>query len=800
MRERTRKIIFLLCVFLVAAIAGGTAWVAMTLRKSIPPVSGSHAMSGVESPINITYDAMGIPQVWAKNDRDACFAVGWLHASDRLFQMDLTRRLSQGRLSELLGDYALSIDKQQRIIGHHRLAKAGLPHLSDANRILLQGYADGVNAYVERCGALPFEYYLLGQEFDNWSVYDCLSIQSFQTWYANFLQNNEETFLGIVGKVGPERARSMILQYPDWSPVSVPELSPETGQSDGLGLMDAFDPGKIFGTAVAQSLTGTGLTPFSQSLASNGWAVSPLKSASGKAILSSDPHLELSRLPQFWYALGVHVTADSSGVLGITAPGLPYVIMGHNGMAAWSFTVGGVDVIDYYRESINPDDSAQYMTSYGWESFAVIPETIVVRGESEPVIETVRLTQHGPIVSSQTDSSSLYAVRWAGFDADIASAASSGFALSRVRNFESFRRIVTNLGALDANWMYADSAGNIGYQLGTPIPVRPPRAIGLPLDARDSLNEWLGYRSLDETPHAYNPAHGWLATCNNKSERSQYPIPGNYAIDRIIRISQLLDARPSLTPADMKRFQLDDTNVYFLRWKEPLVSALKMSGKDSIASAIEAWDGSCAFDSREAPVMMSFIYRLKDVIFSDEVDGLARRISTSWLDQVYHDSASSWFDNVKTDSTRESREICSRIAADSALVDVAGRTLGELQTLTMNHPFAKVPLLSGLLNLSHGPWPRGGSAGTLNASFSSVTEHGFEVVAGASWRFILDFANIDSAQMVIPAGNSGHPMSSYFMNFNSLWQVGEYWTVPFSETAVRTQAVRTIILTPDTVQ
>ncbi|MEK7775703.1 MAG: penicillin acylase family protein [Candidatus Zixiibacteriota bacterium] len=798
MRESTRKIIFLLCVFAVAAIAGGTSWVALTLRKSIPPVSGPYAMPGVESPIDITYDGMGIPQVWAKSDRDACFAVGWLHASDRLFQMDLTRRLSQGRLSELLGDYALEMDKQQRTIGHHRLAKAALAHLSETNRTLLQAYADGVNAYIAKCSALPFEYYLLGNDCEPWTVYDCLSIQSFQTWYANFLQNNEDTFLGIVGKVGPEKARSLILQYPGWSPVTVPESSPETGQHDGTDLMDFFSPWRLLGSTVVKSLNSSGLTPFSQSLASNGWVVSPSKSASGKAILSSDPHLEISRLPQFWYLLGVHVTTDTSGVLGITAPGLPFVIMGHNSKAAWCFTVGGVDVIDYYRETINPDDSAQYKTANGWQPFEVIPETINVRGESTPVIERVRVTQHGPIVSSATDSLSRYAVRWAGFDVDLDVAATSGFALPRVAEFESFRRIVTNLGALDANWMYADSAGNIGYQLGTPIPVRPPQAIGLPLDGADSSSKWLGYRPLEETPHAYNPDRGWLATCNNKSERSQYPIPGNYAIDRIIRISHLLDSHQSFSPADMKRFQLDDTNVYFLRWKEPLVKALKSAGKDFVAQAIAEWDGSCALNSREAPVMLSFIYRLKEVIFNDEIEGLARRISTSWLDQIYHDSASSWFDNVKTDSIRETREICSRIAAEDALTDVAGRSLREMQTLTMNHPFSRIPVLSSLLNLSHGPWPRGGSAGTLNASFSSVKENGFEVVAGASWRFVLDFANIDSAQMVIPSGNSGHPMSSYFMNFNPMWRSGEYWTVPYSENAVRAVAVRTVTLTTDT--
>ncbi len=754
------------------------------LKKSLPPVQGERALRALNSTVTVYRDSMGIPQIFAKNEHDAYFALGYLHAADRLFQMDLTRRVAQGRLSEFFGSVTLNIDRYQRMIGHNRLAKKFLSHLQPADRARLQAYADGVNNYVQTCSALPFEYRLLGMEFEPYTLTDILSILSFQTWFSNFLLSSDVWFLKIFDQWGAERTKSLDLPYPAWAPVTVPQEKEISWR------------GWLFNTFFAD-----GFIPWRMAHSSNSWVIAPGKSASGHAMLASDPHLETRRLPQFWYMVGLHVEDPKTDVLGITTPGIPFVVMGHNGQAAWAFTVGGIDVTEIYIEKRNPEDSTLYWNGKEWVKFTVQTDTIRIKGSDQPEVFTFKRTGNGPVIWTTDSLNNDYSLHWAGFDVDLAHTVQAAFRLHRVNNFDDFRKFVTSFGALDANWTYADKNGNIGYQLGTPIPVRPKSVKGLPIPGWIDSLKWRGFHPLNETPHNYNPKRGWLATCNNKQDVSHlnYTLRGKFAADRIIRITELLSGQNTFTVHDMQRFQQDRVDRMLQRWQPTLINLLKEQHYEHAARLLEKWDGSVSMDSRAAALVILFKTRLRHLIFDDELGKQARFLTDEALLDIFENGPEVWFDNVRTKDRVETRDELAVSALQWAVKTWNEEPWGNFQTLKMEHPFARVPGLATLLSLRHGPIPWGGTQGSLNASFYEEDPNKpgtFHSIVGPSWRFVIDFADPDQATFVLPAGNSGNPASPFFFNFFEWWAKGKRWNVPISLAKVKARAVYVLKIQP----
>ncbi|MFQ5453622.1 MAG: penicillin acylase family protein, partial [Candidatus Zixiibacteriota bacterium] len=536
LKPKVKKIISFILISIIGIFIGVAVSFYVFLKLSLPITEGKLELSGLSHPVEITYDRMGVPQIWAETTADAYFALGYQHAADRMFQMDLARRLAQGKLSEMLGSITVEIDIEQRQIGHYRLAAKALETLSEKNKQRLQAYTDGVNAYKNNCRALPFEYRFLPIDFEDWTIVDCLAFLSFQTWFSNSLMSRDEFYFSLFRKVGKEKAKSLFFEYPDWAPTTIPSKRQQLNIFDSLFLNDGksyssnMTPDKEkpvlpedskaslyqpFQRAIAQTLFDNDNLPFQLTHSSNAWVIAPEKSISGKAMLASDPHLELTRLPQFWYAVGLHIKNDSVNVLGITTPGLPFVIMGHNGQCAWAFTAGGLDITEYYVETINPENSNQYYTQDGWREFELLKDSILIAGIDSFKTVTHKFSRNGLIVSEDKNLKAAYALHWAGYDMDLNVAVTNAFHLHQIKNFEQFQKAVTNFGALDANMMYADADGNIGYQLTTPLPVRSDEKGYLPVNESNNDNRWNGYYPLEETPFMKNPQCGWLANCNN---------------------------------------------------------------------------------------------------------------------------------------------------------------------------------------------------------------------------------------------------------------------------------------------
>jgi penicillin amidase len=791
MQTRTKRLLLALALLVLGVLAGAGLYVKARLNASIAPIEGKRVLSTLEAPVEITFDSIGLPHIWAHNQSDAMRAIGWLHAAFRPFQTDLTRRVATGRLSELLGPTTLSMDKWQRRIGHTRLAAQWTDSLSDHARSMLEAYCDGVNQRIATARALPFEYWLLSAGFAPLTVEDVMATLSFQTWFSDALQNNDDFFKDLHERLTDEQISELVSSYPDYAPTTV---KPRLGIDNELACQKDANPIR---RAVARAVMACGPAAFGMTTASNAWVVAPGKSASGQATLASDPHLLLERLPAPWYYLSVHIRQTDTHASGVTMPGLPFIIMGHNRTAAWAFTVGGIDVTDYYREELHPESDSLCRAADGWDLLQREIHPIPVAGDTPHVYELWR-SPRGPLIERDTTLRTAYSVHWAGYDLPLNKVMESGLQLASVGDFGSFRKIVTSLGALDAHWMYADSAGNIGYQLGTPIPVRTQRFTNGPLDGWNSEHRWRGFVPLEQTPHEANPERGWIASANNcPVHPDSMVLHGNFAADRIRRISRLLDSTDRLSAEDMNRIQMDLIDMGLFDWRDEAARLLLAVGDTTRSELVAAWDGHTGGENRVVALLTNFLYYLEAGIFEDELGELHHGIKRSWLQAVYADSASSFFDDTRTPDVVETREDIALAAMTKAASHTPDAPWSQLHVFRMDHPMAAVPVIGRLLDLSWGPVGWEGSPGSLNASFfRRVNDSSFVSLVGPSWRFVIDFAAVDSAAMVMPAGNSGNPVSPYYMNFQQDWIQGNMWTVPTSQQAVRARSASILHLVP----
>ena len=794
----TRKKIVTFILITVAGIIIGVAFTFyLSLRMSIPTTSGTIHVNAITNDVQITFDSLGIPQIWATSETDAYFALGFQHAADRLFQMDLTRRIASGRLSEMFGDISHDIDIENRAVGHYRLARKALGELSEHDRLRLEAYVNGVNQYVLTNPSLPFEYRFLPVEFTPWTIEDCLTILSFQCWYSNSLMNRDRFYVDLAKKVGDTKAASLRFDYPHWAPTTVPSEIPSSSlpipSDNHLRYSASYTSSASTHSTPLQkklfnSLFADNQYPYLMTESSNAWVIAPEKSQSGFPLLASDPHLELTRLPQFWYAAGLHCPPANLNVLGITTPGLPFVVMGFNGVAGWVFTAGGTDLTDYVTVSVDPENPNRFMADSGWHDFTTIEDSILLIGADSVEHITHRIFDNTVVIESDNELHTATLMHWAGYDRSLSDAFANGFQLHHIASFDSFKETVTHLGALDANYMYADIYGTIGYQLTAPIAMKPPYE-GIPSEFEKLITP-RDYYPLSETPSSRNPDQGWLASCNNKPSDAFFNT-GNYFTTRILRITDLLSAKDSFSVGDMQAYQMDLTDNYSLK----IVSLLKANG--IFSEDIEFSNNSVLIEDSAIVFVQIFFDKLTEYTFKDELDDLYHSVPRKWLEQIEQVDSAGWFDDITTTTKIETKKEIARLAYEDALRLSKGKAWGDMLTLQMKHPLSLIPVINGLLGLS-GPMERWhGSSGTLNASFySGSPETGYKTIAGPSMRLVIDFVDPTEATIVLPAGNSGNPMSEHFFDFYEMWKSGERWPISLDSSKAFMRAASTLLLQP----
>jgi penicillin G amidase len=629
------------------------------------------------------------------------------------------------------------MDISNRGLGFARRVAEQPPTLDAETRVLIEAYVDGINGRLVSGQPLPPEFLILRNTPEPWQVNDVLAIAYFQTFYATTLvQRISEAWREIAEHFGPE-AGEWLGELHEWMVPSVPALRLTEG--------------------------------------SNTWTVAPDRSASAAALHAADPHLEYDVAPGMWYAAGLHSSAGLD-VLGVTVPGLPFVAMGHNGQIAWAFTVAPVDVFEIWRQPRDPDNPDRLLGAHGPENIHTRTERFQIRGRENVLERQFHYSPRGKIMELGEEEALI--MQWSGFALPIEELITGATAINRARDFDQFRHAATRVGALSVNWSYSDAQGNIGYVQSTAIPRRRHRHTFSVLDATDVAQGWDGFHPPEARPFAYNPDQGWLANANNHAAGDDWPwpIPGFYKHLRMRRISSLLDGQVQFDRHAMHAFQLDRVSDRALSWKDWLADIAEQSGRDQIARELRQWDGNMRTDSEIAGLFIRWWHFLPRALFADHEQ-------PDWHNlRIVQDE---WLHSPDNPIVTGDRDAAALTALEDAL-RAGAWPLGAVQDLTIAHPMAQAGILDRWLGLSRGPIPMGGDAGSLNVTYSSFNPDSarLRARAGASMRYVMDWADPNAFTLNLTLGQSGHPLSPHFDDFLADFVGGKPWTVPWDREQV----------------
>ena len=777
MKRFAARLAIVLVVLLGFLAAGFRIWVG----AAAPALDGREAVPGLGDSVTVLWDSLAVPHIIAHSDSDAFAALGYLHARDRLWEMDLLRHAAEGRLSELFGARAQRADRAIRAREMRRLARERVAHIDPATLRIAAAYSRGVNAWLAR-GRRPPELRLLGHTPEPWDPVSSVEIGLVEAWDLHS-DNGEIAHARALATLGADRAADLFVPYPDAAPVIV---------EGTVG----------HGPAAWRSSSAE-----ARATASNSWAIGPTHTRSGKPILENDPHLSLSA-PSIWYLVGVH--APGYEVVGVTIPGLPPVVLGHTARHGWGFTNGMIDDVDYVQERITPD-SARYLTAAGWADVETVTETLRVKG-ADPIVYRRRRTADGPLVELgwRPDTTTAFAMRWtAQTPSDELSAL---IAMGRAASLPEFQAALETFQSPEQNVVYADRDGTIAYFLAGRVPVRKTGDGSTPEPGWTGTAAWARYLSSAELPRSVNPPSGFVVTANNRIVGDAFPMPIRADYDlpyRAERIWEMVRRDSGATAADVAREQIDVVNVFARRMvpiaadavaaacqphpPAPLPVGCGAGGRrgQELAERLRHWDGAMAADRTEPTIMWSWYRALQALTYDDESPGYR---PSGPLHRWLLAGTSRWFDDVRTPE-HEDLPTLARRAMEQVLTRGAPRTWGDIHTHTEEHPLGGLPVLGWLGGFNIGPLHLGGSNQTVNVCPSDEYAPPFACTEGPSMRHVVDFGDVDGAGgFILPAGQSGNPRSRHYRDQTERWIRGELWVVPVD--VRRVKATDTLRLVP----
>ncbi len=787
-------------------------------RLPLPQVEGTAEIVGLKERVEIIRDRWGVPHIYAAGLEDLFFAQGYVQAQDRLWQMELNRRLANGRLSEIFGKAAFESDRFVRTVGIARAAANDLSCLSPESRSLLDAYARGVNTYIDgNSRKLPLEFILLGFKPEPWQPLDTLAWIKMQAWQLSANWATELLNAALVGKVGPERAARLFGGYPQDNPVILAEQKVIQAAEQ---VLEAFR--NVESWFPADALSGR----------SNSWAVRGRRSVTGKALFAYDPHLGLT-MPCLWHAC--HLVCPDLEATGATFPGVPGVVVGHNAKITFGFTTSLADVQDLYLERFNPKDTLEYKYRGKWRKAERIFEEIRVKGEKEPRRIEVILTRHGPAVGGllriESDAKNLrFALRWAGSEGS--DPIEAVLRMDQAGSWSEFCAAIALWGTPSQNALYADRLGNIGYALTGRVPIRE-KGIGLtPVPGWNDEYEWKDWIPWEKMPREYNPKGGYLITANNQVVGREYPYYvglGTANGNRAARIEELLLAKKRLSLEDFARMQVDlhsEPGRRFAALVTSLAGGILKQGAlasdQAMAGAalelLKGWRGEMTPDSAAAAVYAVSEYYAKRTVFEPWLGDLTDFYCGSGLHSfssishymdyshlvlldILEQDDGSWL--MIPEGQRRSREQVLAVSLKNALrflsrqggAHPARWKYGGFHKAWFNHPIGSRKPFNLIFNPK--PVPYGGSADTIwqcPPLRAVPPRKGSSYSAG--WRHLVDFADLDKALWIHATGQSGHPASKHYKDFLPLWSTGQYHPMLWSRKRVEAEAETRLVLKP----
>lgn len=802
-----KKILFGLSIsFIIIFIVAGAIFYNM-LSSSLPAYQGIITSSKIISDIEIYRDSFAVPYIFAENDNDAAFALGYVHAQERLFTMDFIRRAGEGRLSEILGDEAVPFDNMFRTVGIKRNILRNYSRIDPSVISLLQSYSDGVNAYIEeRKGNYSIEFDVLGYQPEKWKPLHSLIIIKMMAWELNMSWWTDLTFSELIQKLGEKKALEILPDYPENAPTII---------ADNFKYLSAINSSLVETDKAFRNFIGWTGTH----IGSNNWVVNANKSTSGKPIIANDPHLAFSA-PGKWFAATVN-SKEGWKTSGVTLPGVPGIVIGKGENISWVLTNVMNDDADFYIEKLDSSDS-KYFVDGQWRDLRIIKDTIKVKNGKDRVIE-IKETHRGPIISDIHTFNFIYntaesefppiSMKWLGNE--FSDEMLSFYKINKAKNWNQFREGVKYFGIPGQNFVYADTTGNIGYIMGARIPLRKKNNPTLVFDGTNTENDWQGYVPVEEIPVVLNPKENFITSANNKILKDfKYHISNLWEpSSRIDRIYELLNSKEKHSAEDFKKYQMDITSPYAKLITSHIVKAFEgiKINDNNLKTAIELlseWDFNLKKQSQTPSIyVVTLKYLLHNIYYDELGDDLFNRfvflanVPFRSLLQVLDKPESLIFDDISTAKTESKNEIIRKSLADALtfLEENLGKDLtnwqwGRLHTVTFKHAFSgNFSLLDKYINI--GPYEIGGDGTTINNTeypfsesidkYPMFSHSEFENILGPSMRYIYDFAKPDQYYLILTTGQSGNVMSDNYRDQTPYWLQGKYMLIKTDESSIR---------------
>jgi penicillin amidase len=805
MRPWIKIVIGLFVSFVLIFVVAGLIFYKM-LSASLPEYKGEISSEEIKDNIEIYRDSLAIPYIFTNNDEDAAFALGYLHAQERLFVMDMARRAGEGRLSEILGEEAVPFDKMFLTIGLKRDARENVKRLNPVSLKLLQAYSNGVNLYIKNAkGHYAVEFDALGYDPEEWKPEHSLIVIRMMAWQLNISWWVDFAFSDLVLKLGEEKVKQILPKYEENGPYIIPSELKNYSSLD-KGLMETDMAFRDF-----MGLSGT-------HLGSNNWIVNALKSASGKPIIANDPHLEYSA-PGRWYA--AVIKSGSETCSGVSLPGVPGIVIGKNNNISWALTNVMADDADFYVEKLD-STKKKYLYNGTWRDLITYKEKIKVK-KGDDVNFEVKLTHRGPIITDihpytvffqdKGIKSPPISMRWTG--KDFSDELFAFYKINKAKNWNEFKSAVQMFNVPGQNFVYGDRNGNIGYAFGAKLPLRNYNSPTFIYDGTTDKYDWKGYVPASELPSLYNPPQNYIASANNKTVKDfKYHISNLWEpSSRIERITRLLNSKNKLSVEDYEKMQMDQVSPYAEKITSYILNAFKNKkvtdhNLTQVLELLGDWNFELNEESQVPAVYaMFFKYLLKNIYYDKMGNDLFNEfvfmanVPYRSVMQVLSDSTNTWWDNPKTPQIETRDEIIRKSLVEALTelekklgTDVTMWQWGNLHKVTFKHAFSGVSsILDKYINI--GPFRIGGDGTTIFNTEYPFTEgfkkyprldqKEFENNVGPSMRYIFDFAQPDEFYLVLTTGQSGNLMSPHFRDMAKMWLYGGYIKIRTDEASIR---------------
>ena len=755
----------------------------------LPKYKGHLSIGGLNKSVDIYTDTYGVPHIFAQNEEDLFYAAGYYAARDRLFQMSVVNYSVRGELAYAFGDELIKSDVYLRTWRIHDTAKKLVGELNKETVDLIGAFCAGINYRIKEVyNDLPIEFKLTGMKPPVWNPAIVTGYSRMMAREMSSSWKPEVVFGAIENYFGKDKLREIYPYYGDSHPTIAENKNIKK---------------EIFSTIMNQELyLEKTLGYISSAAGSNNWVVSGSRTKSGKPLLANDPHLGFTQPPR-WYEM--HLKGGRFNVSGLCLAGIPMPIIGQNEHIAWGFTNSMVDDMDFFTETINPNNKNQYLYDGKWQDMKIVKEIIKLKNNRDTTV-TIRLTHHGPIITDVhnllKDENTALSMAWTGNW--LTKEIDGLFGLATSKNWSDFSRSVQQFGVPGQNIVYADVEGNIGWRPAVFLPIRKEGFSLTPRPGDDPSYDWSGIVPFKKMPFLFNPKKGYIATANNKTIDDTFPyyISGLWADpSRAQQIVARLDTMEKATVDEMKSIQLDHTSLFAKEITPYLLSIKTGSETGKLKKAmglLENWNFVESPESKGALVFHSVLRQVVISIFGDELELLGDKYLDAFtsmkylhnrsLRKILADGNSSWIDNIRTREKIETLEEILKTAFINGVKDierVAGQNInnwqwGRAHYLTHKHKIGSKKILDWIFGFNVGPYLSGGSDKSPNAGSYSFSDP-YAQTAGASMRRVVDFSNLNETQQIIPTGQSGLYNSRHYDDQAELYHKGGYRTTWFNE-------------------